>query len=873
MAAIRMFQPTPFKVFADLIAQQLNVNVRFRGREICASYGPPPTIFLPQMPTANETTVKVMFGFCLHEAGHLVYSDYKVLEQIDNYLLKFAHNCFEDEFMERMLDRDFPGAHATLEYSHVNGYDIVLNNSPLLMKPEDKSFLGNDEAVKAQINSEIGKALEDAGFSAEDEAKRKKFIEETGFNPEDPKVVEKVAKRMEFGRASLLWLRSARGYKLPVHDWPTHPWKPIFDEVTTPRPKNTQQCLEAAKKLLEKLGLAPDCPRDERPVEEARRLTEEAIEKQNEAAAAQEKVEEMKGEMHEEIARKQDECLEHQTLLEKQDSAVDAKEAAQDAAKALRKSRNKLKESKASERVTRKRLVAEKKRVRELKKELRDAKKDGNEAQQELIEQQINRLEERIQQDEQRLEAKRAETEAQQADVDQKLDESLNAKTKKHEAENAVIEAKQKYEAEKGRIKETTEKEWKEKLDPVVREATRAKEAANRAIAQANEVLEAIKERDAEIEALVAPGAVEFIIDEKYEEMRNESLEDEIGIGLPIGSNDSDDDAPEAESNGETPSFSGAARRYVPFDTSYDEIATINDNEKAKQKYEEAKREYEAIINETTERLRRLYSPEKNRVKLQCEEGRLDPRQAYRIALKMRGVDIDTSRVWKGVEVRKDPKVAVSLLIDCSGSMKCVGEGVDKKDKTVRTKLRLAQSAACALSQVMSAIGIPHEIIGHTTAPNRLRYVMPNAEDLPHFSRFMPFQGYLFKAFEDRKPATAVFGDFSCADNCDGEAVLWSVSRLAARSEKTKICVVLSDGMPAAGMSNRAEMERHLYTTCKQVEAREKEGLFLFGVGIMQQEVQKFYKNNAVLQNVEDIPKAVLGIVEHILVNLVGSLG
>ena len=79
--------------------------------------------------------------------------------------------------------------------------------------------------------------------------------------------------------------------------------------------------------------------------------------------------------------------------------------------------------------------------------------------------------------------------------------------------------------------------------------------------------------------------------------------------------------------------------------------------------------------------------------------------------------------------------------------------------------------------------------------------------------------------------------------------------------------------MPAASYSNLDELERHLYLVCKQIEAREAEGLFLFGLGIGEERVRKFYKNADVLKSVADLPKTVLGIVEQVLAKLVGTLG
>jgi len=44
----------------------------------------------------------------------------------------------------------------------------------------------------------------------------------------------------------------------------------------------------------------------------------------------------------------------------------------------------------------------------------------------------------------------------------------------------------------------------------------------------------------------------------------------------------------------------------------------------------------------------------------------------------------------------------------------------------------------------------------------------------------------------------------------DGEALLWAIQRLAGRQERTKTCIVISDGTPCATLSNTTEFEMHL---------------------------------------------------------------
>ena len=103
---------------------------------------------------------------------------------------------------------------------------------------------------------------------------------------------------------------------------------------------------------------------------------------------------------------------------------------------------------------------------------------------------------------------------------------------------------------------------------------------------------------------------------------------------------------------------------------------------------------------------------------------------------------------------------------------------------------------------------------------------------------------------------------------------MWAAQRLAVRREKTKILVVISDGLPNAATCNVAELERHLLTVNRIIESREDEGMFLFGIGIGEEDrIKRFYRNADVYREAGDLPKIVLGLVEHVLTKLVGSLG
>jgi cobalamin biosynthesis protein CobT len=385
------------------------------------------------------------------------------------------------------------------------------------------------------------------------------------------------------------------------------------------------------------------------------------------------------------------------------------------------------------------------------------------------------------------------------------------------------------------------------KIQGLKDESGRDERESKRLIAEADVIATALRKSDEEhdLPAAIAKESIAVLV----EEVRNTP----VAADLPGQPRQPEDDSktpvvppPVAEMN---------ARKYLVFDKSFDRVERIENSQRAMTEYEQVRKEYADVIAATTERLRRLWSPDKNKIKVNAEQGRLDPRNAARLGLALKGAPVDVSRIWKTITTRKDPRVAVTMLVDCSGSMG-------------GKKISLAMKAACCLSEVMRALHIPHEIIGHTTDSDigPILDSLAQCDETPRdFSRSVGFVGYSFKEFNENQAPTNIFGNFQMSENLDGEAVMWALERLQRRKEKTKICVVLSDGRPNACLSQVQELERHLYTVAKLAEAKEKEGMYLYGLSIAEERTREFYGNAEVLSKVEDLPKAVLSIVERVM--------
>ena len=205
-------------------------------------------------------------------------------------------------------------------------------------------------------------------------------------------------------------------------------------------------------------------------------------------------------------------------------------------------------------------------------------------------------------------------------------------------------------------------------------------------------------------------------------------------------------------------------------------------------------------------------------------------------------------RVFRKKQVGRSKDVAVSLVVDCSGSM--------YRD----SKIRNAVIAAYAFCSVLTNMGIACEVIGFTTLNVECDYA---------YSRIGAIYMPIFKSFTDQWDMSAKRRTiYPCENkqmlknNVDGECVQIAANRLLARPEAGKIMIVLSDGQPAADGVN-LDLESHLQSTLEDLEKRIK----IIGIGIQSNSVADYYKNYVVLDQVEDLPKTVIQKVKSLLLS------
>lgn len=177
---------------------------------------------------------------------------------------------------------------------------------------------------------------------------------------------------------------------------------------------------------------------------------------------------------------------------------------------------------------------------------------------------------------------------------------------------------------------------------------------------------------------------------------------------------------------------------------------------------------------------------------------------------------------------------AVSLLLDCSGSMS-------------GSKYAIGAACCVAISETLTSIGVPHEILG--------------------FSEQSTLESYIFKNFgttftKDKTMNVMAHSSVSLSNNADGESVMWAAERLLMRKESRKLLIVLSDGMPAGSFSGNGNA--YLKHVCNMIE--EESPIDLVGIGIATTAVRSFYKDNVVVHNPKELDATLFSVLKKFLI-------
>ncbi len=229
----------------------------------------------------------------------------------------------------------------------------------------------------------------------------------------------------------------------------------------------------------------------------------------------------------------------------------------------------------------------------------------------------------------------------------------------------------------------------------------------------------------------------------------------------------------------------------------------------------------------------------------------------YRATLRERGLKkgkLDCGALWKlgtkdpGVfyKVRQPddiPKLAVYLLVDCSGSMK---HGA---------KMEKARQAACLLAEACIALKIPVNVTGFTA---EVYY----SNDVTH---------YRVLGFNEVDGRHKINFLRARCENRDGYSIRVAVKELELRPEEKKVLVVLSDGLPVSPYMDYYG-DKGVADTAKAVRWAEKRGIGVIGLFFGSErdlpQAQVMYNNLIFVADIEVLPQTVGRVLKKVIQNL-----
>lgn len=231
-------------------------------------------------------------------------------------------------------------------------------------------------------------------------------------------------------------------------------------------------------------------------------------------------------------------------------------------------------------------------------------------------------------------------------------------------------------------------------------------------------------------------------------------------------------------------------------------------------------------------------------------------------------------RVFFRREEAPELDTAVSLVIDCSGSMR--GE-----------RMKLATETAYAVGSVLNKLGVSFESLGFTdnmgdprTQTDEYKRELEEAHNMLPVTRAYALSMPKFKTFDERwngevqRRFASVYqtgNGFDYGYTPEGCGVEFAARRLLQRPEKRKLMLVMTDGEPSGdiyygknGSHQQYGMyERQSVDVMKSVTAA---GIDLVGIGIQHAGVSTAYSDNIVIRNLSEMPGQLLVILKKFMV-------
>lgn len=227
----------------------------------------------------------------------------------------------------------------------------------------------------------------------------------------------------------------------------------------------------------------------------------------------------------------------------------------------------------------------------------------------------------------------------------------------------------------------------------------------------------------------------------------------------------------------------------------------------------------------------------KTKVKVSREKlhGRLDRRNLVRLVMPQVGDGTYNRSVFQQLTEGLKLDTAVTILVDCSGSMR-------------GAKYKAATEAAMSLYDLCGvALRLPCEVLAFTHA-HRPQLLVCKAYSESRLSRDI-LHGRLNGAGR------------MMSGNSDGDALMVAFTRQQALRNPRKIIIILSDGCPVE--AGNGDGDATLRAAVAEIRSK---GTELYGIGIMDHNVRRYYSKKApVVNDAKEVPKALLEVLRDVL--------
>lgn len=205
------------------------------------------------------------------------------------------------------------------------------------------------------------------------------------------------------------------------------------------------------------------------------------------------------------------------------------------------------------------------------------------------------------------------------------------------------------------------------------------------------------------------------------------------------------------------------------------------------------------------------------------EQGRIDGRRLAQL------VAVPTERrLFRTERAAPVCEAALTVLVDCSGSMKVHAESVAMLAELL---LRAAEMVGVRTELLGFSTGAWH---GGRAARQWQREGRPAQPGRVAETLHLVFKDGTQTWRHARRGVAAMLEPTLFREGIDGEAVEWACNRLREQPVRHRLLLVVSDGCPMEGATQLANDEHYLGHHLRQVVARQETlgGLAIFGVGV-----------------------------------------